>query len=170
MPSFAQNMKLAILTDLQDLVNSGVLASFTAIDYSKMAVLDMNFPSFPSAVVLPPTIATSEAEDSASNLREYIWTIIVVTQPERLSGPNSTSLEALLDGVLNEFDLDITLRGTAIGSVRPAVLEAPGPIANNSITYVVFSVVLKAKQLVPAGVNAVPFITNAAAFDQSGFA
>ena len=168
MNTYAQQMKLAILTDLQDLVNSGVIASFTAVDYSKMNVLDMNFPSFPSAVVLPPTISTSDYEDTATNLRTYTWNVLVVTQPSRLSGQNSTSLEALLDGVLNEFDLDVTLRGTAM-EMMPAVVEPPGPVSNNAITYVVFYITLKAKQLVPAGVNAQPFINNPNGFDNAGF-
>src|SRR5690348_1451565 len=64
------------ISDLQDLVNNGVLSSFSSIDYSKMSVLDMNFPSFPSAVVLPPTISTSEYEDTATNLREYTWVVV----------------------------------------------------------------------------------------------
>jgi hypothetical protein len=168
MNTYAQNMKLAILTDLQDLVNNGILSSFSSIDYSKLSVLDMNFPSFPSAVVLPPTISTSDYEDTATNLRTYTWSIVVVTQSERLTPQSVTSLEGLVDGVLNEFDLDVTLRGTAM-EMMPGVLEAPGPIANGSVTYTVFVVTLKAKQLVPAGVNAQPFINNPNGFDNAGF-
>ena len=146
-------MKAAILNDLNALVTSGVLASVTAVDYSKMSALDFNYPSFPSAVILPPTVSASEYEDVATNNREYVWNIMVVTQPERLSAPNDNALEALIDGVLNAFDLDCTLQGNSSAAVSPAVVEPPGPISNGTITYVVFYVQLKARQLVPAAVQ-----------------
>ena len=153
MPSYSQAMKAAILNDLNALVTSGVLSSVAAVDYSKFHAVEFNYPSFPSAVVLPPTVSAAEYEDQATNNRTYTWNILVVTQPERLIGQNSTALEALVDSILNAFDLDCTLQGTAIGAVSAALVEPPGPISNGSITYAAFYVVLKARQLVPAGVQ-----------------
>jgi hypothetical protein len=151
--TFAQNMKTAILADLQKLVDSGVLNSAAADDFSKLNPLDRTWPGFPSAVVIPPTISTSEYEDVGSNLREYTWYIMVVTTPENMSTNDPTYLEGLVDSVLNVFDLDCTLQGTANGAVMPAVLEPPGPVSSNSVTYVIFYVTLKAKQIVPAAVQ-----------------
>jgi hypothetical protein len=48
---------------------------------------------------------------------------------------------------------DCTLQGTAVGAVDPAVLEPPGAISSNSVTYVIFTIVLKAKALVSAAVQ-----------------
>jgi len=150
MASFAQNMKNAIIADLQALVDSGTLRAVITDDMSKVNPLDRNWPGYPSAVVIPPTITTSEYEDVANNLREYTWYIMVVTTPENLPATDPAYLEGLVDAVLNKFDLDCTLGGTSIGGVMPAVLEPPGPVSSNSVTYIVFYVTLKARQLVPA--------------------
>jgi hypothetical protein len=153
MASYAQNMKNAIIADLQSLVNSGTLYAVISDDMTKVNPLDRNWVNFPSAVVIPPTITTSAYEDVGNNLREYTWYVMVVTTPDNLPTTDPTYLEGLVDAVLNVFDLDCTLQGTAIGAVMPAVLEPPGPVSSNSVTYVVFYVTLKAKQLVPAAVQ-----------------
>jgi hypothetical protein len=151
--TFSQNMKTAILADLQKLVDSGVLNSASADDFSKLNPLDREWPGFPSAVVIPPAVTTSAYEDVANNLREYTWYIMVVTTPGNLPPNDPQYLEGLIDSILNVFDLDCTLQGTAVGAVDPAVLEPPGAISSNSVTYVIFTIVLKAKALVPAAVQ-----------------
>jgi hypothetical protein len=153
MLSFAQNMKNAIVSDLQSLVSSGVLNSVIADDFTKLNPLARSWPGYPSALVIPPTVSTSEYEDTATNLRTYTWYIMVVTTPDNMPTTDPTYLEGLVDAVLNVFDLDCTLQGTADGAVMPAVLEPPGPVASNSVTYVVFYLSLKAKALVPAAVK-----------------
>jgi len=152
-PTFAQNMKNAIITDLQSLVTSGVLRAVAADDFTKLNPLDRQWPGYPSALVIPPTVTTSDYEDTATNLRTYTWYIMVVTTPDNMPTTDPTYLEGLVDSVLNVFDLDCTLQGTAVGAVMPAVLEPPGPVASNSVTYVVFYVSLKARALVPAAVS-----------------
>jgi len=151
--SFSQAMKTAILADLQKLVDANVLNSASADDFSKLNPLDREWPGFPSAVVIPPAVTTSAYEDVANNLREYTWYIMVVTKPENLPSNDPQYLEGLIDSILNVFDLDCTLQGTAVGAVDPAVLEPPGAISSNSVTYVIFTIVLKAKALVPAAVQ-----------------
>jgi hypothetical protein len=149
----AQNMKNAIVNDLQSLVESGTLGSFVVDDFTKLNPLDRNWPLFPSALVIPPTVSQSEYYDVATNLRQYTWYVMVVTTPENLPKTDSTYLEGLVDAVLNVFDQDVTLQGMSIGGVEPAVLEPPGPVSSNSVTYVVFYVTLKAKTLVTAAVQ-----------------
>jgi hypothetical protein len=151
--SFAQLMKAAIIADLQTLVDSGVLNSVISDDMTKVNPMDRNWPGFPSAVVIPPVVPAAAYEDVANNLREYNWYIAIVTTSENLPSDDPTYLEGLMDSVLNVFDLDCTLQGTAIGAVQPAINDPPGPINSGANTYVVFSVVLKAKQLVPAAVQ-----------------
>ena len=98
-------------------------------------------------------VGTSEYYDVATNLREYTWYVMVVTTPDNVPSTDPTYLEGLVDAVLNVFDSDVTLQGTSVGGVQPAVLEPPGVVNSNSITYVVFFVTLKAKTLVQAAVQ-----------------
>jgi hypothetical protein len=149
----AQLMKNAIVADLQSLVDSGVLKAVAADDMSKLNPLDRTWAGYPSALVIPPMISTSDYEDSANNLREYTWYIMVVTTPDNIPKTDPTYLEGLVDNVLNAFDLDCTLGGTSVGGVLPAVVEPPGPVNSGSLTYVVFYVLIKTKALVPAAVK-----------------
>lgn len=152
-PTFAQNMKNAILTDLHALVTAGTLGSYSADDFTKVNPLDRTWGEFPSAIVIPPTVGASEYYDVVTNLREYTWYIGIVTTPENLSKTDPTYLEGLMDAVMNAFDLDVTLQGMAVGGVQPAILDPPGPVSSAGVTYVVFAVTLKAKALVPAAIQ-----------------
>jgi len=76
-----------------------------------------------------------------------------VTTPDNIPKNDPCYMEGLIDGVLNAFDLDVTLRGMANGGVAAAQLGPPGPIVGLSVTYSVFFVKISAKQIVPAGVQ-----------------
>jgi hypothetical protein len=151
--TFAQNLKQAIVNDLQSLVTSGVLGSVAADDFTKLNPLDRTWGAFPAALVIPPTVAASEYEDVATNLRQYTWYIMVVTTPDNLPKTDPTYLEGLIDNILQVFDNDVTLQGMAVGGVNPAILDPPGPVSSNNVTYVTAYVTLKAKALVPAAVK-----------------
>jgi len=155
MPSltFAQNMKNAIVANLEALVNSDVLQSYLVDDGSKQSLFDRDFPSFPCAVVTAPDVSTSDYEDQANNLREYTWLILVVTTVENMPASDPTYLEYLIDSVLGQFDGDVTLQGMANGGVLAATLAPPGPVSSNNVTYVSCFITIKARQLVPAGVQ-----------------
>jgi hypothetical protein len=145
----AQNIKQSIITDLQSLVASGVLGSVAADDFTKLNPLDRTWGAFPAALVIPPTVGQSEYEDTATNLREYTWYVMVVTTPDNLPATDPTYLESLIDSTLQAFDNDVTLQGMAVGGVSPAVLDPPGPVSSGSVTYVVYYITLKARTLVP---------------------
>lgn len=149
MNTFAQNMKAAIVSDLQSLVQSGVLNSYVIDDMTKLNPLDRNWPGYPAALIIPPTVAASECYDVVTNLREYTWYVMVVTTPENLAANDPTYLESLIDNVLQAFDNDVTLQGMAVGGVQPAVLDPPGPVSSGSVTFVCFYIQLRAKALVP---------------------
>ena len=151
--NYASPMKTAIIADLTALVTAGTLGQVIADDYSKVNPLDRNIAQTPVAIVLPPMVSTSVFEDQATNLREYLWYIMVADTPEHVSAGGSTYLENLMDAVLNAFDADCTLQGTAIGAVMPAVLEPPGIVSAGSVSYVTFYVTLKARTIVTAGVK-----------------
>jgi hypothetical protein len=151
--NYASPMKTAIIADLTALVTAGTLGSVIADDYSKINPLDRNIAATPVAIVLPPLVTTSVYEDVATNLREYMWYIQIADIPEHVSTGGSTYIETLMDAVLNAFDQDCTLQGSAIGGVLPAVLEPPGIVNANGISYVTFYVTFKARQIVPAAVK-----------------
>jgi hypothetical protein len=153
MHSFAQNMKNAIVNDLQALVTAGTLGSYSVDDFTKLNPLERTWGAFPSAIIIPPTVSASEPADTATNIREYTWYVGVVTTPENLPKTDPTYLEGLMDAVLQVFDNDVTLQGMAVGGVLPAILDPPGPVSSASVTYVVFAVSLKAKALVPSSVQ-----------------
>lgn len=149
----AQNIKAAIVNDLQALVTSGVLGSYASDDFTKLNPLDRTWGAFPAALVIPPTISKSDYYDTATNVREYTWYLMLVTTPENLPSTDPTYLEGLMDGVIQAFDNDVTLQGYATAGVEPAVLEPPGPVSSGSVTYVVAYVMLKAKVVTPAAVQ-----------------
>jgi hypothetical protein len=153
--NYAQPMKAAIIADLQILVNTGILGAIISNDYSKINPLDQDIPGAqtPVAIVLPPLVSTSAYNDTATNLREYTWYIMIADLPEHVNAGGDGYLENLMDAVLNVFDLDCTLNGTAIGAVMPAVQEPPGIISGNNVSYATFYVTFKARQIVPAAVK-----------------
>ena len=98
-----------------------------------------DYPGFPAAVVNPPIrFKASAYEDTATNLQESTWYVMIVTTPEAIPSSDPTYLAGLEDNVCAVFDGDCTLQGTANGAVMPAVMEPPGPVNFNSVTYVVF--------------------------------
>lgn len=151
--TFAQNLKQAIIDDLQSLVASGALGSVAADDFTKLSPLDRTWGKFPAALIIPPTVGTSEYYDTATNLREYTWYVMVVTTPDNLPKTDPAYLEGLMDAVLQVFDNDVTLQGMAVGGVNPAILDPPGPVSSGSLTFVTMYVTLKARALVPATVQ-----------------
>jgi hypothetical protein len=149
----SQTIKQAIVNDLQALVQAGVLNSYIVDDGSKINIADYTFSGFPAAVVSGVNVPSSDYEDTATNLREYEWLILVVTTPENMPKNNPTYLEFLVDSVLGELDGDVTLQGSANGGVAATTLAPPGPVNSSTLTYSGFYVIIKAKQIVPAGVR-----------------
>lgn len=145
--SYAANMKAQIIADLETLISAS-LGSVVSDDLTKSHPLDREFPALPAAVVIPPMISASEFEDVGDNNREYTWNIMVVCAPEAVAAQDSVYLENLMDAILQVFDNDCTLGGTAVAGVQPSVTGA-GPMSHGDATYVVFYVTLKARALVP---------------------
>lgn len=148
----AQAQMNAIVSDLQALIPS-VLNCVIVDGMTKVHPLDRDYPGFPAAVVIPPVLKESSFEDSANNLRSYTWYVMVVTTPENIPKGDPTYMAGLEDNVCAVFDSDCTLGGTANGAVFPAVMEPPGPVVHNSVTYVVFYIQFIARVLVPATVK-----------------
>src|ERR1700733_1134564 len=109
--TFSQNIKEAIVNDLQTLVQAGVLNSYVVDNGSKLNIADYTFSGFPAAVVSAVNVPSSDYEDTATNLREYEWLLLVVTTPDNIPTNDPTYLEYLVDSVLGQFDGDVTLQG-----------------------------------------------------------
>ena len=120
--TYSQKIKAAILTDLQSLVPNTLGDAF-ADDFSKMNPFDRDWKAFPAAVVIAPTVDTSEYYDTATNLRTYTFWVAVVLKPE-LVQKEPTLIEGLMDAVMNVFDQDVTLQGSSVGGVDAAVIQA----------------------------------------------
>ena len=151
--TFGQAIKNAIVNDLQGLVQSGVLNSYVVDNGSKQNIADYDFPGFPAAVVSAVNVPSSDYADTATNLREYEWFVMVVTTFDNIPKSNPSYIEYLIDSVLNAFDLDVTLQGTANGGLAATTLAPPGPVGGSTVTYSGFFISIKAKQIVPAGVQ-----------------
>jgi len=146
-------MKQAIVNDLQKLMNAGVLGAVVIDNGTKRNPADYDFVQFPAAVISAADVPSSEYYDTRTNLRDYVWYVMVVLTEDTIPANSTSYFEGLMDAVLNQFDGDVTLQGMANGGVSAASLTPPGPIAASAITYAGFILTLKARQLVQAGVQ-----------------
>ncbi len=142
MSTLSQNIKKAINTRLQAMVTSGTLSAVIMEDLSKN-VLELDFPSFPCAVLGMPSIG-SRYEFQQANLRSYRYDILVVQQITNIT--NQTDIEDLADEILTDFDNHFTLGGVAQIGVE-AVTTPAAPVSSNDKTYVCFNVIIKANAL-----------------------
>lgn len=115
-------IKTAIKTRLDELVTDTVLAGATITDI-KQDPLSVDTGKYPHAYLMPPAVE-SEVLDNRSLLRTYTFDIMVLFQAEDLA--STTELESKIVSILNKFDNDPTLGGTALGGVLP-VSTAPQP-------------------------------------------
>ena len=139
----AKPMKQQILVNLQALVTAGVLNSYYAVDESSNPLTIQPQSGYPFAIVGMPRI-TSDFEDQASNLRIYRFDILFVLDPKVFVN-SDTDLEDFTDAVLNQFDTNFTLAGTADATVLPARLEgAPVSTADKQLLALVLTLEARA--------------------------
>jgi hypothetical protein len=145
MPSqLAKPIKEQILVNLQALVTAGTINSFYAIDANPNPLTMEPTAGYPFAIVGMPKI-TSEIEDQATNRRTYRFDLLFVLNPSTLQNPD-TDVEDLTDAILNQFDNNFTLAGTAVASVLPAELEGT-PVSTADKTLLCLVVTLKCQSL-----------------------
>ena len=95
---------------------------------------------YPAAILTSPTVE-GEYFTSKDNLRLYTFEIEIVVNGEDISDP--TEVEELAEAILDEFDQNDTLGGTAI-QLEPST-TTPEPVKASDRTFIVFSVILKAR-------------------------
>lgn len=133
-------IKQAIKTNLDALVTDGDLAGATITDIKK-SPLAADIPNFPHAYLMPPAVSSSVI-DNRSNMRTYTFSVLIVQNAENLA--TTADIENLVEAVMDKFDNDPTLQGTARGGMLP-VSSAPEPFQHNGKDLITFVVVIEAK-------------------------
>jgi hypothetical protein len=137
----AISIKQAIKTNLDALVTAETLGGATTSDIRKDP-LAADIPSFPHAFLMPPSIE-SEVLDNRSVLRTYVYDIMVIWNAENIA--DATTVEGDIEAILDAFDNDPTLSGTAMGGVLPVSL-APQPFQHAGKDLIMAVVQIQAKQ------------------------
>lgn len=133
-------VKGKIKDKLDALVTSGALKCVIVDDLKKNPSLDRDIPSFPAAILVSPS-SEGTYSTNRSNLRTYTFVISIVQKTENIE--TSEDIEYLSDQILDAFDNDPTLAGSAIGGLEPSS-STPESILSQDKSYVVFTVTLKA--------------------------
>lgn len=138
-----QTVKNQIKTNLDALVTDNVLAGAESTDIKKNP-LDQTIPAFPYAYLMPPA-TESQVSDNRSLERTYIFNIMVLENAENIT--TSYAIENLIESILNKFDNDPTLGGTAVGGVLP-VSSSPEPYQHNGKDLIMVMIQIQAKTIV----------------------
>lgn len=137
------DIKNKIKALLDGLVTSEVLGEVQMDDFKK-SVLDRDYANYPAAVLTGPA-TTSEYLTNRDNIRTYTFEIIVLQNAENVS--SSTEIEELVEAILNVFDNDPTLTGSANGAVEPSA-SSPAPAMSRGKTFIGFVISLKARAII----------------------
>lgn len=135
-----QGVKNNIKAKLDTLVPASLAEA--VIQDLKIDPLNQEYAAFPVAVVVPPSLEGSEVLDNRSNLREYLFSVVVLMKPENFS--STSEVENLQEVILNAFDNDPTLGGEADGGMAPSY-SRPYPLNYGGKDLVYFEIYLKIK-------------------------
>ena len=141
--SVAGSIKQKIIDHLNTLQTGGTLKQVIIEKGGAQNMFDRDLLSFPVAILLPGT-AEGGTETNQQNLYTYSFDIAVVMKSENID--SQTAVEDLLEAIVQEFNNDFTLGGTAEGSVDPTS-SSPAAVESSGQTYTVFVVTIKAKAL-----------------------
>ena len=141
--SIAGSIKLKIIDHLNSLQTAGKLGQVIVEQTGAQNMFDRDLLKYPVAILLPAT-AEGNVETNQQNLYAYSFDIAIVMKSDNISG--STDIEDLLEIIIQEFNDDFTLGGTAVGAVDPTS-STPAAVESSGQTYTVFVVTLRAKAL-----------------------
>lgn len=133
-------IKAEIKAKLLELKNAGTLGDVVVDDFKK-GVFDRDYSSYPTAVLMTPSIS-GEVFTNVQNLRTYAYEIIVISKGEDIK--EQDEIEELAETLMDVFDNMPSMEGVADGGLEPSTSPAEA-IPSRSGTYIVFSVILKAK-------------------------
>lgn len=141
--SKASDIKAAIKKNLDDLRIAEILGD-VQVDDLRESIFDRDVEAEPCAVVGPPSIEGA-LFTNRQNLRTYTFTIVVFQKKENLV--NETDIEDLMEAIIDKFENDPTLQGTAEGQIEPAV-SMPEPATIRGKAFIYFTILIKAKAVV----------------------
>jgi hypothetical protein len=142
--SLGQAIKQQIVINLNALVAAGFLNSVIELDLGKDPLTIEPPNGYPFALVGMPVV-TSDYEDQATNKRTYRFDTLIVASYESLAD-QTEGIEGILDAVLNQFDNNFTLAGTASATVFPVEVMSM-PVSTGQKSLVCFLVTIKAQAL-----------------------
>ena len=141
--STAGTIKQKIIDHLNSLQSAGTLGQVIVERAGAQSMFDRDLMAYPVAILLPGT-AEGSVETNQQNLYAYSFDIAVVMKSDNIT--SNTAIEDLLEAVVQAFNNDFTLGGTAVGAVDPTS-STPAAVESSGQTYTVFVVTLKAKAL-----------------------
>ena len=149
--TLSQAIKQQIVVNLQALVTKGVINSYMAIDRGKDPLSKDNAPpsGYPFALVGMPRVA-NDMEDNVTNIRSYRFDVLFVVNYENIADPTIT-IEGMIDQVLNQFDTNFTLAGTAIAAQVPPAQIQTFPVSTPTQDLVCLVVTLECRTLYQIG-------------------
>lgn len=141
MATLETNVKNAIKTELDLLKTAGTLGEVQMDDFNEHPIFDRDIAAFPLAILTGASIE-SEAQTNRDNLRTFVYDIIIIAKAEDID--TATDIEELRGKIINQFDNNPTLGGTADGGMEPAVSPAEASSSRGK-SYIVFTVTLRVK-------------------------
>jgi hypothetical protein len=148
-PSLSQAIKQQIIVNFQALVTNGVIKGFISVDRGKDPFTNPPTAGYPFALIGMPRVA-NDMEDTVSNLRTYRFDILFVINYENM--PDMTyTVEGMIDAVLNQFDTNLTLAGTAIAAQVPPAQVNAFPISTPTQDLLAFVVSIEARTIYVLG-------------------
>lgn len=136
------DIKEAIKAKLDTLAGEEGPLRYVAISDLKKNPLDADIPAFPAGFVMPPSIER-ESLDNRNTIRIYTFDLMFLWNADNLS--DATTVEENIEAILDAFDNDPTLGGTAMAGMFP-VASAPQPVQTSSKNLIMAVVQIQAKQ------------------------
>lgn len=136
------DIKTKIKAKLDALVGTSLGEVFVD-DFKQSSIFDRDYGAYPVAVVTSPSLENA-AETNRDNLRRHIFNILIICKGEDIS--SAYDIENLMETILDAFDNDPTLTGTADGGVEPSI-STPEPVVSGDKSYIAFVVTVRAKAI-----------------------
>lgn len=142
MTAIVTTIKNAVKAKLDSLVPT-TLGQVIVDDFKQENFSFKDIGTYPAAVLASPAL-DGVAETNRDNLRTHIFTIGIIQKGENVTGAND--IEELMETIVNAFDEDPTLGGSANGGVDPSS-STPESITSVDGSFVIFTVTVKAKAI-----------------------
>lgn len=141
MPANVTTIKNQISSYLSELVSASTLGEKQVDDF-RIGILDRDFAAYPAAVLTTPQIDSS-VYTNTQVYRTHAFEIVVISKGENLA--SAADIETLMEALLDKFDQNPTLNNTC--QELTATVTSPQTVTARSRTFIVFSIVLRAKAI-----------------------